>query len=106
MGTIHRTSWTGLNVRYEPFHPAWRIDLDHVLTRAGLAAYRQAFGAEPGAYLFWDFSTNGVTPTGLGIPTIGFGPGDPAMAHMRDESCPVSQIRDAARFYARLIGVL
>ena len=32
---------------------------------------------------FWDFSTNAVTPVSLGIPTIGFGPGDYKVAHMR-----------------------
>jgi putative selenium metabolism hydrolase len=103
VGTLHRTSWTGLPVTYEPFHLAWRIDPDHPLAQACIGAYRDYFGGEPDAYEFWDFSTDAVTPVSLGIPTIGFGPGDHKLAHMRDESCPVQQIIDACGFYARVI---
>ncbi|MEZ4595162.1 MAG: YgeY family selenium metabolism-linked hydrolase [Chloroflexota bacterium] len=103
VGVLHKTSWTGKEVRYEPFHPAWQIAREHPLTQACLAAYRQTFGTEPAQFGFWDFSTNAVTPVGLGIPTIGFGPGDYRQAHMRDESCPVQQIVDACRFYIRTI---
>lgn len=104
VGTLHRTSWTGLDITYEPFHPAWQIELDHALTRAGNAAYRAQFGVEPAGYEFWDFSTNAVTPVSMGIPTIGFGPGDHKLAHMRNENCPLSQIVDACGFYVSLIG--
>ena len=27
--TLHRKSWTGMDIRYEPFHPAWKIDVAH-----------------------------------------------------------------------------
>ena len=103
VGTLHRKSWTGMEIHYEPFHLAWRIDTDHELTKACMAAYRDQFGAEPGGFEFWDFSTNAVTPVSLGIPTIGFGPGEYKLAHMRNESCEVRQIVDACGFYARLI---
>lgn len=102
VGTLHRTSWTGMDIRYEPFHPAWQIGVDHELTRTCIAAYRTQFGVEPAEYDFWDFSTNAVTPVSLGIPTIGFGPGDHKLAHMRNEYCPISQIVDACGFYASL----
>ena len=103
VGTLHRRSWTGMEIVYQPFHPAWKIDLEHELTQTCIAAYRETFGAEPAGYGFWDFSTNAVTPVSLGIPTIGFGPGDPKLAHMRDESCEVDQIVDACSFYTRVI---
>jgi putative selenium metabolism hydrolase len=106
VGTLQRKSWTGLPVIYEPFHLAWRIELDHPLAQACISAYRDHFGSEPGAFEFWDFSTNAVTPVSLGIPTIGFGPGDHKLAHMRDESCPVQEIVDACGFYARVIDSL
>jgi putative selenium metabolism hydrolase len=102
-GTLYRTSWTGLEFSYEPLHPAWKIDLDHELTRACSAAYAHNFGRTPAAYGFWDFSTNAVTPVRMGIPTIGFGPGEPKLAHMRDEYCEVQQILQACSFYTRLI---
>ncbi|HNN14511.1 MAG TPA: YgeY family selenium metabolism-linked hydrolase [Anaerolineales bacterium] len=104
VGTLFRKSWTGLDIRYEPFHPAWRIDLGHELSQACVAAYREHFGQDPVKFDFWDFSTNAVTPVSMGIPTIGFGPGEYKLAHMRNENIEVSQIVDACGFYARLIG--
>ena len=104
VGTLHRKSWTGMEIKYEPFHLAWKIDLSHKLSRACLAAYQENFGTEPTEYVFWDFSTNAVTPVSMGIPTIGFGPGEYKLAHMRNENCEVSQILDACSFYTRLIN--
>ncbi|MAT96037.1 MAG: YgeY family selenium metabolism-linked hydrolase [Anaerolineaceae bacterium] len=103
VGVLHKTSWTGHAVRYEPFHPAWQIEREHNLTQACMAAYHEVFGTEPAAFGFWDFSTNAVTPVSLGIPTIGFGPGDYNLAHMRNENCDVRQILDACRFYISAI---
>ena len=103
VGTLHRKSWTGLDITYEPFHSAWKIDVNHELAQACIAAYRETFGTEPAEYDFWDFSTNAVTPVSLGIPTIGFGPGEYKLAHMRNENCKVDQIIEACSFYARLI---
>jgi acetylornithine deacetylase/succinyl-diaminopimelate desuccinylase-like protein len=39
----------------------------------------------------------------MGIPTIGFGPGEYKLAHMRNESCEVNQILEACSFYTRII---
>lgn len=103
VGTLYRKSWTGLEIKYDPFHLAWKIDLEHDLSKACIAAYQEHFGSEPSTYDFWDFSTNAVTPVSLGIPTIGFGPGEYKLAHMRNESCAVSQILDACNFYARVM---
>jgi putative selenium metabolism hydrolase len=103
VGTVYRKSWTGMPIKYQPFHLAWKIDLDHKLTRACIAAYTENFGQEPAEYVFWDFSTNAVTPVSMGVPTIGFGPGDYKLAHMRDESCQTNQIIEACCFYTRLI---
>ena len=104
VGTLHRKSWTGIEIKYEPLHLAWKIDLSHNLTKACIAAYQENFGNEPTEYDFWDFSTNAVTPVSMGIPTIGFGPGEYKLAHMRDENCKVNQIIDACSFYTRVIN--
>ena len=104
VGTLHRRSWTGLEITYEPFHLAWKIDTGHDLSKACIAAYQEIFGKEPTEYDFWDFSTNAVTPVSMGIPTIGFGPGEYKLAHMRNENCEISQIVDACNFYARVIN--
>ena len=80
VGTLHRKSWTGMEIQYEPFHLAWKIDLDHELAKACTAAYREQFGNDPAVTIFWDFSTDAVTPVSMGIPTIGFGPGEQKLA--------------------------
>lgn len=103
VGTLHRKSWTGMDIKYEPFHPAWKIDLEHELAKACISAYQENFGNVPVAYDFWDFSTNAVTPVSMGIPTIGFGPGEYKLAHMRNENCEINQIIDACGFYTRVI---
>lgn len=104
VGTLYRKSWTGMEIKYEPFHLAWKIDLNHELSKVCTAAYHENFGNEPTEYDFWDFSTNAVTPVSMGIPTIGFGPGEGKLAHMRNESCEVNQILDACCFYTRIIN--
>ena len=103
VGTLYRKSWTGMDIKYEPFHLAWKIDLDHELTKTCIAAYSENFGKEPTEFDFWDFSTNAVTPVSMGIPTIGFGPGEYKLAHMRNESCDVDQIIEACGFYVGVI---
>jgi acetylornithine deacetylase/succinyl-diaminopimelate desuccinylase-like protein len=104
MGTLRRISWTGLPVACQPIHPAWKIDPQAPLAQSATAAYRQVFGGGSPDYDFWDFSTNAVTPVSLGLPSLGFGPGEYKLAHMRDEKCALSQILDACRFYTSLIG--
>ncbi|MGM8365795.1 YgeY family selenium metabolism-linked hydrolase [Virgibacillus sp. W0181] len=104
VGTLHRRSWTGKDIVYHPFHTAWKIEEDHELTVACNKAYTDVFGVEPDSYEFWDFSTNAVTPVSMGIPTIGFGPGDYTLAHMDNENCEVSKIIEAYQFYTSLIN--
>jgi putative selenium metabolism hydrolase len=104
VGVLHRKSWTGMEIKYKPLHLAWKIDLSHDLTKACIAAYQENFGNKPTEYDFWDFSTNAVTPVSMGIPTIGFGPGEYKLAHMRNENCKVNRILDACSFYTRLIN--
>ncbi|UZR96596.1 YgeY family selenium metabolism-linked hydrolase [Chondrinema litorale] len=106
VGTLYRTSWTGLEFSYDPLHPAWKIDENHELTQACVSAYKDNTGKTDVPFEFWDFSTNAVTPVSMGIPTIGFGPGEYKLAHMRNEQCEVSQIIDACSFYLRLISKL
>jgi putative selenium metabolism hydrolase len=105
-GVLKRKSWTGTDIHYVPIHPAWKIAEDAYLTVKCVEAFRDTFGQNPARFEFWDFSTNAVTPVTMGIPTIGFGPGDYKMAHMRDESIEVSQIQDACAFYANLIALI
>jgi len=104
IGTLYRKSWTGMDIIYEPFHLSWKIGLNHQLTKFCIEAYGENFGNEPTDFNYWDFSTNAVAPVSMGIPTIGFGPGDSTLAHMRNESCLIDQILDACTFYTMVIS--
>ncbi|MDA8427044.1 MAG: YgeY family selenium metabolism-linked hydrolase [Treponema sp.] len=103
IGALQRTTWTGLDLRYEPFHLAWELDPGHRLSRLLIEAYEETFGSRPEKYDYWDFSTNAVATVREGIPTIGFGAGDHKQAHMRDEHCPVDQIVDACGMYVNVM---
>ncbi|MEL7123776.1 MAG: YgeY family selenium metabolism-linked hydrolase [Bacteroidota bacterium] len=103
IGNIHRKSWTGLEINYEPFHSPWKIDENHKLTKDCITAYKSTFNQETPKFMYWDFSTNAVATIPLGIPTIGFGPGDPGLAHMRNEAVETIQIVEAFQFYKELI---
>ncbi|MBC8531998.1 YgeY family selenium metabolism-linked hydrolase [Gehongia tenuis] len=103
VGTLHHTSWTGKPLDYEPMHDPWIIGKDQPLTRALIRSCAEVYGTEPDFFDFWDFGTNAITPVAMGVPTIGFGPGEYKLAHMLNEHCPLEQITDACRVYARLI---
>ncbi len=94
------TAYTGLEYGMEKYYPTWKLPEDHPAVRRGVAVHRALFGADP-VVDRWTFSTNGVTINGIhGIPVIGFGPGDEAMAHAPNERTPVEHLWRAAAFYA------
>ncbi len=103
--TIQRTSWTGQPITYHPLHTAWEIRREHPLTQAFINAYAQVRGTVPDKLDFMDYSTNAVATIARGIPTIIFGPGDPKLAHVRDERCAISQIEEACVIYAQVIAL-
>lgn len=106
VGTLYHTSWNGGKLVYEPMHEPWKIDEEAELTKALNEAYKSVYGKYPDKYDFWDFGTNAITPVAMGIPTIGFGPGEYKLAHMRDEHCSVEKIKESMRIYAELINNL
>jgi len=100
--TYTAPSWTGLVSEIDKYFPTWVLDDDHPLVRAGVAAVTDALGAPPRIGR-WDFSTNGVASAGrLGIPTIGFGPGDERTAHTTDDRCPVDHLVGCIAAYAAM----
>ena len=103
---ISMQSWTGCEISYRPLHMAWQIADDHPFTQTCSSAYRSVFSNVKPTFGYWNFSTNAVASVSLGIPTIGFGPGDPAAAHTSDENCKASEIIDAFRFYTSLLMLI
>jgi acetylornithine deacetylase/succinyl-diaminopimelate desuccinylase-like protein len=92
-------SYSGAHVEAPNFAPAWFIDPQAEPARTALAA----LGAEP---THWGFCTNGSGTAALGIPTIGFGPGDEALAHRVDEYIELDELQAGARGYATLAAAL
>jgi acetylornithine deacetylase/succinyl-diaminopimelate desuccinylase-like protein len=74
----------------------WETPRDHPLVTSALAAT----GAEAWAY---QFCTNGsYFAAARGIPTIGYGPGDPDDAHAIDESVALADLETAVAGYAAI----
>jgi putative selenium metabolism hydrolase len=93
-------AYTGLKYGMEKYYPTWKLPPDHVAVKTGVDVYESLFGKAPKVGK-WTFSTNGVTITGMyGIPTIGFGPGDEALAHAPNEKVDVEDLIKASAFYA------
>jgi putative selenium metabolism hydrolase len=93
-------SYTGLCYPMEKYYPTWSLAEDHPLVRAGVATYEALFRGRP-VVDKWTFSTNGVGSMGImGVPTIGFGPGDEAVAHSTSERVAIRHLIDAMAFYA------
>ena len=92
-------AYTGTPIEAPNFAPAWYTGADAPVVRAALGAV----GGEPG---HWLFCTNGSGTAALGIPTIGFGPGDGTLAHRVDEFVELAELEAGARDYAALIAAL
>ncbi len=82
--------------------PGVRTDPDHPLVRQLEAVRRRVLGPGPRPGL-WAFATDGRYTHAAGIPTVGFGPGDPTLAHTEHEFIETEQLLAGARYYAALV---
>ncbi len=95
-------SYTGFVFPVDKYFPAWALDEDHLLVKAGQAV-KQTIGLSEGKPGKWEFSTNGIYWAGkAGIPSIGFGPGDEIYAHTVGECVPLDEVVKATEFYSLL----
>lgn len=99
------TSYSGARVSAPNFAPAWFFDESEPIVRISHEALtRIGMGSRLSHYAF---CTNGSATAGrLGIPTIGFGPGDEDRAHRFDEYVEVEDLERAARGYAAIATAL
>lgn len=97
-------SYTGQKVDTDKYFPTWVLPESHVLVQAGAGAARTVLGRKPRIGR-WVFSTNGVASMGrLGVPTIGFGPGNETVAHSAKEFISIEHLVNAMAFYAAFPG--
>jgi putative selenium metabolism hydrolase len=103
--TYTEPSHTGAVYEYEQYFPSWAFPEDHPLVVAGRETMQALW---PNTNDFhgqgkWDFSTNGNYWAGkLGIPCIGFGPGNEIYAHAVNEHVPLADVVEATKFYGLL----
>ncbi len=82
------------------YYPTWKLSEDHIAVQRGAETFKALFKKDA-IIDKWTFSTNGVTINGIyNIPTIGFGPGNEALAHAPNEKVKVQDLVDASAFYA------
>jgi succinyl-diaminopimelate desuccinylase len=80
-----REVFDGFEVELADSSPGARPGLD----RPAVAAFVQAVGGPVNPKFGW---TDVSQFTALGVPAVNFGPGDPMLAHTRDERVPIEQL--------------
>jgi putative selenium metabolism hydrolase len=94
--------YTGYSTEADQYFPGWIIEEDHWSVQESLEALTNGMGNKPDI-IGWRFSTDGIATAGqLGIPTIGFGPGDPTLAHQPNEHINLGDVMAAAKGYCAL----
>jgi putative selenium metabolism hydrolase len=97
----HVVSYTGYEQQVlQAVAPFW-METDDPLLITAEATLRQALG-RPVVVDVWPFYTDGGFLYGAGVPCIGFGPGDPGMAHVFDERLSVGELLEAVVGYMAL----
>jgi putative selenium metabolism hydrolase len=91
---------TGLVQKAEKYFPGWSMPEESRVVRAAKRAGAAALGVKP-VVDKWTVSSNGVSSCGLlGIPTVGFGPGEKRFLHNYEDRVAVADLVKAAKFYA------
>ncbi|GGN00969.1 acetylornithine deacetylase [Thermus composti] len=88
-----------VRLRIPALWPPYRLPEDHPLLRVAL----KALGQERAG--LWPFTTD-APYLGTKAPVLGYGPGDPALAHTPKEHIPLAEVEAAGKAYAQLVEAL
>jgi putative selenium metabolism hydrolase len=100
--TYDTPSYKNLALTTEKYYPTWVLPEEHALVQAAAKAAESAMGKKTGISR-WVFSTNGIASMGqLGIPSIGYGPGDEVDAHTTNDRVKIEDLVTSIAFYAGL----
>ncbi len=92
---------TGRTTVTYPFDfPPYALPADHPLLSAALAALGQEAAG------LWPFTTDAPYLARSGAPVLGYGPGDPALAHTTEERLSLAELEAAVGGYAHLVEAL
>ena len=92
-----REVFDGFDVRLTDLAPAALPGLDRPAARA----FVEAVGGEVNPKFGW---TDVARFTALGVPAVNYGPGDPLLAHTREEHVPVAQVRECEQRLRAWLG--
>ena len=98
-------AYTGATLTCTKFFPAWELDVEHPFVQEALKGLRQS-GLDPQLSAY-RFCTNAAYSMGqAGVPTIGFGPGTEADAHVVDERLSLESLEKVAIGYGGIIQAI
>jgi succinyl-diaminopimelate desuccinylase len=91
-------TYTDYEEDFPSIFPSFLLPDDHPLLLAAQSILSETLQRRI-AIDTWQFATDGGHLMAAGIPTLGFGPGDPALAHTNRERLPVPSLVEAVAGY-------
>ena len=98
---VARSEDGGVERRFPRIIPPYRVDPGHPAVGWARAVLDEALGT-PTPIGTWWFATDAPHLARMGAPVLGFGPGDPELAHTAREAIAVDALQAAVRGYRAL----